>query len=458
MKRKGSIVLFLSVVLALALVASCSSGEEAATSTPAPTASGPAQTTEYPDEVVIGCLHPLSGPMASAGASIKTAFEIAVDEINAAGGIKNLGGARIKVVNADTENKPDVTTSEAERLVNNENVVALVSTFFTCMSASNVAEKNHVTCFAPYTTTTDLTTRGYHYTFRGYSTVGKEAHEVMDTAMATFANAGVEPKTCALLYCTEACALSSINYIKENIADLGVEIVAEEFYNVGEATSYVPQLIKLEAAEPDFLIEWGWYPDQLIYFKEMMERETYFPYGIWSFGAGLESGNWYAQMPPESYEYIFIHEDCDFKCWERPWYEEKLAKLQEELPGIPWDCFCSYYYSDAWMIKYALERTEYSPDISVFRENFRDAFAAIDITAATCKEMEQIAPDGTKYCPAFVNGWSQVKFDGTTGDNYYSHGQISQIVNGDRHPVWPAEWVEPGFAPVMPIPTWEERG
>jgi len=448
MKRKGLLVFLLSAVLVLALVIACAPKEAA------PPAAPPA---EYPEEIVIGCLHPLTGPISSAGVSCRRGFDVAVEEINAAGGIKNLGGAKLRVINADTENKPDVTGSETERLINDEDALLVVSTFFTCMSASTVAEKHHVTCFAPFTTTTDLTTRGYKYVFRGYSTVGKEAREVLDTAKATFEGAGVEPKTCGLLYCTEACALSSINYIKEHIADYGVEIVVEEFYNTGETTSYVPQLIKLEAANPDFIIEWGWFPDQLVYFKEMMERKTHFKYGIWSFGAGLESAAWYPLMPPESYEYLFIHEDCDFQVWNRPWYDEKNAKYHEELPEQDWDCFASYYYSDAYMIKYALERTEYSPDLQEFRDNFRDAFAAIDITSETCKEMELTAADGTKYCPAFVNGWSRVKFDEKTGDNFYSHGQISQVVNGVRHPIWPDEWVEPGFKPVLPIPSWEER-
>ncbi|MGD8335680.1 MAG: ABC transporter substrate-binding protein, partial [Desulfobacterales bacterium] len=75
------------------------------------------------EEVVrIGNIIPLSGPSASVGQQGRNAREMAVDEINAAGGIKSLGGAKLEMLYADSESKPEKGVSEAERMINTEKV------------------------------------------------------------------------------------------------------------------------------------------------------------------------------------------------------------------------------------------------------------------------------------------------------------------------------------------------
>jgi branched-chain amino acid transport system substrate-binding protein len=67
-----------------------------------------AQPVLAADMVVrIGNIIPLSGPSATVGQQGKYAREMAVEEINAAGGIKSLGGARLTLVFADSESKPE---------------------------------------------------------------------------------------------------------------------------------------------------------------------------------------------------------------------------------------------------------------------------------------------------------------------------------------------------------------
>jgi branched-chain amino acid transport system substrate-binding protein len=69
-----------------------------------------------PPSVKIGVLHPVSGPLAEAGQACRLAAQIAADEINAAGGIKSLNGARLELLTADTQTRQEVARAEAERL------------------------------------------------------------------------------------------------------------------------------------------------------------------------------------------------------------------------------------------------------------------------------------------------------------------------------------------------------
>jgi branched-chain amino acid transport system substrate-binding protein len=66
----------------------------------------------------IGVIHPVTGPLAEPGQACRLGAQMAADAINAAGGIKALGGARLELLLGDTQTKPDVGRTEAERVIN----------------------------------------------------------------------------------------------------------------------------------------------------------------------------------------------------------------------------------------------------------------------------------------------------------------------------------------------------
>src|SRR5687768_14545806 len=81
----------------------------------ATSAAFPAVLRAQPKEILIGETHPLTGGLAREGNLGKQGIELAVNEINAAGGIKSMGGARIKLMVLDNESKPPVAISTMER-------------------------------------------------------------------------------------------------------------------------------------------------------------------------------------------------------------------------------------------------------------------------------------------------------------------------------------------------------
>ena len=71
-----------------------------------------------PRTVKIGMVCPVSGPMADVGQDSRLGAQLAVEAINAAGGVMSLGGARLELLTADSETKADVARTEADRLIN----------------------------------------------------------------------------------------------------------------------------------------------------------------------------------------------------------------------------------------------------------------------------------------------------------------------------------------------------
>src|SRR5262245_5962073 len=78
----------------------------------------PAVLRAQPRPLQIGMVEPLTGPMADVGQDSKLGAQMAVEAVNAAGGIKSLGGARLELMIADSQTKVDAARGEAERLIN----------------------------------------------------------------------------------------------------------------------------------------------------------------------------------------------------------------------------------------------------------------------------------------------------------------------------------------------------
>jgi branched-chain amino acid transport system substrate-binding protein len=78
------------------------------------------------EDIKIGAIFALSGSVAPIGQSVKQALDLAVKEVNREGGIKSLGGAKIKLVFADSRGDAKIGLSEAERLILQDKVVAIV--------------------------------------------------------------------------------------------------------------------------------------------------------------------------------------------------------------------------------------------------------------------------------------------------------------------------------------------
>ena len=139
----------------------------------------PAITFAAP-EVKIGVIYPMSGPIAQAGLDNKHAIELALDIINTTKyknlnlplakteGLPNLGGAKLTVTFADHQGKPDLGLSEAERLLTQEKVVALLGCYNSNVTetASMVAERMKMPFFNPESSSPRLTRRGFKWFFR----------------------------------------------------------------------------------------------------------------------------------------------------------------------------------------------------------------------------------------------------------------------------------------------------
>ncbi len=100
--------------------------EEAAEPAAEEATEAPEVAADSSETVKIGGIHPLTGGLAADGIQMDTAIQMAIEEINAAGGV--LGGAQLEYLSADSTGSPEVGQTEAERLVS-EGADALICCF-----------------------------------------------------------------------------------------------------------------------------------------------------------------------------------------------------------------------------------------------------------------------------------------------------------------------------------------
>ena len=118
-------------------------------------------------EVGVARILPLTGTVASWGIRNDRGIRYVFDIINAQGGVKSLGGAKIKYAVSDTESKPEVAQSQTEKIVSGD-----VSSIFGCnqspatLVVSQVTERKKVALICVSDFDPLITERGFQYMFR----------------------------------------------------------------------------------------------------------------------------------------------------------------------------------------------------------------------------------------------------------------------------------------------------
>jgi branched-chain amino acid transport system substrate-binding protein len=215
--------------------------------------------------IKIGTLHPLSGASAADGKQLENGAKLAVEAVNAAGGIKSLGGAKLELSSGDTQGKPDIGQSEAQRLIQG-GAVALVGTYMSAVSAnvSTVAERSQVPFVMDVTGDDGILKHGYKYTFRiqpPNSQMGTQgAQDLYDISRAS----GHPVKKVAYLHDDTAFGTSVLAAFKTQAAKLGFQVGPEISYSPASVSDLTTQITQVKASGADVLAVTGYYADGVL--------------------------------------------------------------------------------------------------------------------------------------------------------------------------------------------------
>ncbi|HWC02637.1 MAG TPA: ABC transporter substrate-binding protein [Methylomirabilota bacterium] len=174
----------------------------------------PAVLRAQPPTVKIGVVHPVTGPLAEPGQACRAGAQMGAEEINAAGGIKALGGARLELLLGDTQSKPDVARPEAERLVNGGAQV-LMGAFSSGDSAAivPVAQQRQIPFLIDISAADPITAnvaksvkdgqQKLQYVYRNFPTGSMFGQRAVQFMSELFKEAGIAPKRVVLMYAND---------------------------------------------------------------------------------------------------------------------------------------------------------------------------------------------------------------------------------------------------------------
>jgi len=233
MSKSKLLYVVLAATLILALVAGCAPQQQAET--------GP---------IVIGVIAPLTGAQQFEGQLEVNAVKMAVDEVNAAGGVL---GRQVSLVMEDTQNLPATAVSSLEKLISKDKIVALQGAQWSSETKAIMPtlEKYGIPAVTAISTAPDITEGdlpGKKWTFRVIPHDGMAA-----AAVGTFLSRDLSAKTIAFLAKNDDFGRQASAVIQSEFEKTGGKVVALEFFEGGE-TNFLPQATKIMGLNPDAVV------------------------------------------------------------------------------------------------------------------------------------------------------------------------------------------------------------
>ena len=380
-------------------------------------------------EIKIASIQPVTGVISDIGISMRRGNQMAVDDINARGGIKSMGGAKLKLLLADTEAKEEVARSEAERVIK-EGAVCLVGPFLSgnAMTIATLCEQRGVPFVMDVAAADDITQKGFKHTFRVFPTTTKFAESMLfymgkimkDKNISKIR--GVVTNTGDLFGRVQGATF--IKAVKDK--KFPIEVLGHIEYPLG-IQDLSAEVSKIKALKPDVLFPVARPGDAKLMIRELYKQRV-------ELRAIISPGS------PGWYEPEFIRDmraTADYVMDNVPWYnptgkmyKEVNAAFAKKYPGKYIDTNSGFAYLGVLVIADALERAK--------------STKAADIVASLKR---------TYFKQDLMVGLA-VAFD-EKGDNINADAAMIQILGGTIKVVLPDKSAEDTYVYPMPWQLWE---
>ena len=438
MKYKKVLAMILAIGMLVGLFAGC--GNQSTNSSGSQNSNSSQQSSSDDgssgDTIRVGVLYPLTGNTASSGNEAVNCLKVAAEIINGSydidfpgaktEGIQSMGGAKIEIVTADTQGSAEVAATEAERLITEENVVALIGCDLSSgtKTASAVAERYGVPMFNGESSSDTLISSGLEYFFHVGpcdSTLIASTYDYLDTIRDTV---GIE--SVAICGSDDDPGTMFVQFAEQYAEERGYEITSSFTYPP-EASTLSSECLKLKAAGGDALLIYGQNPASIVFLQTFEEMDINYKTMITARGGFINTE--FFDAVGDTAEYLMTENTWSLdSVSDKPWVEE-INNMCIEQAGVALNGNYARALQAFFVLVDVLERAG-----STDGEALKEAAQATDL-----------GPE------AMICAWDGVKFD-ERGQNIYAAGIMTQVQNGEYVTIWP-EIAEP----VVPIPTWSER-
>jgi branched-chain amino acid transport system substrate-binding protein len=393
-------------------------------------------------EILVGAVYPLTGNIAATGLDCLHGAELAVDIINgkypdlnlplaATEGLPNLGGAKMKLVVADTKGEPRNGQSEAERLVTQEKVVAMIGAYQSSVTktASQATERLKIPYVCSDSSSPTLTERGLKYFFRVSPHDAIFARDQLNFLKDLEKVKKQKVQTIAVLYENTEFGSNVGKQVLKLAPEFGYQVVADISYaaNATDVTSEVGRLIK---ANPDVLMHASYITDAILFTKTYKEM-GFNPKGIMTFAGYIEPG--YLPAVKADGNFIVIRSTFALDLAKNKPLVAKVNALFKKKYGIDMSENAARSFTAPFVLADAINRAKTT-----------EAEAVVKALLATNIPGDQV-----------IYPWKGIQFDPESHQNIHARGILVQIQNQNYVTVWPFESAAADV--IWPFPAWKTR-
>jgi branched-chain amino acid transport system substrate-binding protein len=386
------------------------------------------------EEVRIGLLTPLTGPAAAFGNDMKAMAELIAEQVNAQGGIRSLGGAKIRIITADTEGKPEVGRVQARRLITQEKVHILIGALHSgvTLPVAEEAERAGIPLINDSSSLPDLTEKGFKWFFRTWGHDGIFAKNYFEFMQYLKRKSGVNFQTLGLVAEETLFCQGVFDQWKRYNADpqLGGYKIVVEIRHPSAAADLTAEALKLKLANPDVVLMCNTPAGDAILWMQTLKRVNFMPMALLTTGGFINPD--YIKAMGRDGEYVFSREGWSPDLVARKPIAAKWEELFRQKTGRPMYVYPMTTHTAMTVAIKALEKAG-----SVEPEKIREALRSLEVRG------DEILPP-----------WSGVKFD-EKGQNIYAMNFMVQLIGGKYRIVWPEEFAV--IEPVFPVPSWGPR-
>jgi branched-chain amino acid transport system substrate-binding protein len=336
------------VLIALAACSSCKSGGGAAS-----------------NEIVIGEYGSLTGSEATFGQSTHNGMLMAVEEINAAGGIK---GKKVKLVNYDDQGKTSEVGTAVTRLITEDKSLAVIGEVASSLSIAGgqIAQQHQVPMISPSSTNPKVTETG-DYVFRVCFIDPFQGYVMARFATDAKDKNGLGVKKVGILVDNrQAYSQGLAKDFTDALTKLGGTVVANEKYQGGDQ-DFSAQLTNIKATNPEAIFIPGYYTDVANIAKQIRALGITVPLlggdgweSVTNIGGDAIQGAFYSN-----------HYSADEP---RPEVKAFVDQYKSKYNATP-DSMAALAHDAMYIVKNAIEHSDMNGDLAAQRKAVRDAIA-----------------------------------------------------------------------------------
>jgi branched-chain amino acid transport system substrate-binding protein len=301
--------------------------------------------------VKVGVLHPVSGTLSYSGQQGRLGAQLAINEINAGGGIKALHGAKIEPALGDAQSTPEGGNAEVEKM-NAAGVAAVIGGYASaiCLSASQAAARYDLPYVVDVGVVDSIVTRGFKNTFRFGPGFGVIAQTALDNLVVLNDQAGKPTKTAIIVHEDSAFGAGLAKLLNVQLPARGFQVL-ETISHPTPTRDFNNVVLKIRAQNPDLIIPANYYNEYVLLARTLLQQRVR-PRGIYSVLGGAASSYKFVKEFPEAARYIM---DCNH------WFDPKNPKAIElkkrvEAKGEFYTYEVYMNYSCVLLLADALER------------------------------------------------------------------------------------------------------